>query len=190
MGCGRRRKRPQAPLRRAPEPAPGHSPSAAAEPAGAAIALPLRLIKAGLRGWGQSLLRWPIGAYHAKCAANGKPGQEGSAAAAANPAFPCAVSCGQSVAGDDWLGGGALGQSLPRRLLTGISSRSVPVKELLMFSSGATRAAAAATAPRVDEENSHMGGRRRLLPGAAAMFTGGWLPWERAFPAAARRTPE
>lgn len=44
----------------------------------------------------------PIAAHHAKHAANGKPGEAGSAAVAANRDFPCAVSCGRSVAGADW----------------------------------------------------------------------------------------
>lgn len=111
-----REKRPNA-LPRAVEPHRNASRTAA-EPAGAAAALPLRLINAPRWRAGGVLRAWPMGAHHAKHAANRDRGRVGLGAYTTNRGFPCAVSCGRSVAGVDWPGGAALGQSYPRGGLT------------------------------------------------------------------------
>lgn len=64
-----------------------------------------------------------MGAHHAKHAANRERVRVGLEVFTANRGFPCAVSCGRSVAGVDWPGGATLGQSYPRGGLTGTAGR-------------------------------------------------------------------
>ncbi|XP_055566999.1 cuticle collagen 34-like [Falco biarmicus] len=113
---GPRRPRPSLLSLPQPPPAPPPSPLSGEGPP------PPPYQPGAPEGGGEPLRGWPIRAYHAKYTANRKPGREGPAAIPANRGFPCEVSCGRSVAGADWPGGEALGQSLPRRGLPGMDS--------------------------------------------------------------------